>query len=172
MLDKSAPPRTLKLNAADNVVVAVDPVDLGVTAAGVEALKRIPRGHKMAIVPIAKDQPIRKFGQIIGFATADIVPGDWVHEHNTGFHSFDRDYAFAQEAKPEFVLPVEQQATFEGFRRANGKGSIHQVGAEVQGAPACNGWVFWHFKHQGKPVAIDVLRQKVRAEMGAAPAAQ
>ena len=52
MLDKSAPPRTLKLNAADNVVVAVDPVDLGVTVAGVEALKRIPRGHKMAIVPI------------------------------------------------------------------------------------------------------------------------
>ena len=47
MLDKSLPPRTLKLNAADNVVVAVDPIDIGVTAAGVEALKRIPRGHKM-----------------------------------------------------------------------------------------------------------------------------
>ncbi|WP_089175109.1 altronate dehydratase family protein [Bosea sp. AS-1] len=129
MLDKSAPPRTLKLNAADNVVVAVDPVDVGVTAAGVEALKRIPRGHKMAIVSIAKDQPIRKFGQIIGFATSDIVPGDWVHEHNTGFHAFERDYAYAAEAKPEFVLPVEQQATFEGFRRANGKaGTRNYVG--------------------------------------------
>lgn len=129
MLDKSVPPRTLKLNAADNVVVAVDPVDAGVTAAGVEALKRIPRGHKMAIAPIAKDQPIRKFGQIIGFATNDIVPGEWVHEHNTGFHAFDRDYAFSAEAKPEFVLPVEQQATFEGFRRANGKaGTRNYVG--------------------------------------------
>lgn len=129
MLDKSVPPRTLKLNAADNVVVAVDPVDAGVTAAGVEALKRIPRGHKMAITPIAKDQPIRKFGQIIGFATNDIVPGEWVHEHNTGFHAFDRDYAFSAEAKPEFVLPVEQQATFEGFRRANGKaGTRNYVG--------------------------------------------
>jgi len=50
---------------------------------------------------------------------------------------------------------------------ANGRGSIHQVGAEVQGAPACNGWVFWHFLHKGQPVAIDVLRQKVRAELGA-----
>jgi altronate hydrolase len=129
MLDKSVPPRTLKLNAADNVVVAVDPVDAGVTVAGVEALKRIARGHKMAIAPIAKDQPIRKFGQIIGFATVEIPPGEWVHEHNTGFHAFDRDYAFSAEAKPEFVLPVESQATFQGFRRANGKaGTRNYVG--------------------------------------------
>jgi len=46
MLDKAIPPRMLKLNAADNVAVAVDPVDLGVTAQGVTALKLIPRGHK------------------------------------------------------------------------------------------------------------------------------
>ena len=49
------------------------------------------------------------------------------------------------------------------------RGSIHRVGAEVQGAAACNGWAFWHFRHRGRPVPIDVLRQKVRAEM--APAA-
>ncbi|WP_131859294.1 altronate dehydratase family protein [Bosea sp. BK604] len=129
MLDKVLPPRTLKLNAADNVAVAVDPIDPGVTAAGVEALKRIPRGHKIALAPIAKDEPIRKFGQIIGFATVDIPPGEWVHEHNTGFHAFDRDYAFCAEAKPEFVLPVEQQATFEGFRRESGNaGTRNYVG--------------------------------------------
>ena len=52
MLDKAVPPRTLKLNAADNVAVAVDPIDVGVSAAGVTALKRIPRGHKIALVPI------------------------------------------------------------------------------------------------------------------------
>jgi modification methylase len=48
---------------------------------------------------------------------------------------------------------------------ADARGSIHQVGAHVQGAPACNGWVFWHFLHKGQPVSIDVLRQKVRAEL-------
>ncbi len=48
---------------------------------------------------------------------------------------------------------------------AEARGSIHQVGAQVQGAPACNGWVFWHFEHQGKPVSIDVLRQRLRLEM-------
>ena len=51
---------------------------------------------------------------------------------------------------------------------AEARGSIHQVGAQVQGAPACNGWAFWHFLHRGRPVSIDVLRQKVRAELGAA----
>ena len=42
-------------------------------------------------------------------------------------------------------------------------GSIHKVGAHVQGAPACNGWTFWHFDAKGEPVSIDVLRQKLRA---------
>jgi modification methylase len=47
------------------------------------------------------------------------------------------------------------------------RGSIHRVGAEVQGVPACNGWTFWHFDVEGKAVPIDVLRQKVRAEIAA-----
>ena len=45
------------------------------------------------------------------------------------------------------------------------KGSIHQVGAALEGAPSCNGWTYWHFKRDGKPVSIDVLRQQIRAEM-------
>lgn len=44
-------------------------------------------------------------------------------------------------------------------------GSIHQVGAAVQGLPSCNGWTFWHFESHGAMVPIDVLRQKVRADM-------
>ena len=48
---------------------------------------------------------------------------------------------------------------------ADFKGSIHQVGAHVQGAPACNGWQFWCFTVEGKLVSIDLLREKIRAEM-------
>lgn len=44
-------------------------------------------------------------------------------------------------------------------------GSIHKVGAQLQGASTCNGWTFWHFDAEGKSVSIDVLRQQVRAEM-------
>lgn len=47
-------------------------------------------------------------------------------------------------------------------------GSIHKIGAHVQGLDACNGWTFWHFKTDGKLKPIDILRQKVRAEMGEA----
>ncbi|MEM9524120.1 MAG: site-specific DNA-methyltransferase [Pseudomonadota bacterium] len=45
------------------------------------------------------------------------------------------------------------------------KGSIHQVGAKLEGAPSCNGWTYWCFKKEGKSVPIDVLRQQIRAEM-------
>jgi modification methylase len=48
---------------------------------------------------------------------------------------------------------------------ASHQGSIHKVGAAVQGAPACNGWTFWHIDVEGTLVAIDVLRQKLRAEL-------
>ena len=45
------------------------------------------------------------------------------------------------------------------------KGSIHQVGAALEGAPSCNGWTYWHFKRDGKRVPIDLLRQQIRSEM-------
>lgn len=45
------------------------------------------------------------------------------------------------------------------------KGSIHQVGAHLEGAPSCNGWTYWTFKKEGKRVPIDVLRQQIRSEM-------
>ncbi|MGB1088535.1 MAG: site-specific DNA-methyltransferase [Alphaproteobacteria bacterium] len=45
-------------------------------------------------------------------------------------------------------------------------GSIHKVGAELQGAAACNGWTFWHVEFDGKLVSIDLFRQQIRKEMG------
>lgn len=114
-------PRTLRLHADDNVIVAVDTIPQGAPIAGLAAAARVPRGHKMAMGPIAEGEPVRKFGQIIGFASKPIAPGDWVHEHNCSFAAFARDYHFAEEARAEPVLPVEARATFEGYRRPNGK---------------------------------------------------
>jgi modification methylase len=69
---------------------------------------------------------------------------------------------------------VDHQGRHEACVRADGSlaindtsGSIHRMGALVQGAPACNGWTFWHTTTQGKRVPIDSLRQKVRAAMAA-----
>ena len=47
------------------------------------------------------------------------------------------------------------------------KGSIHQVGAHLEGAPSCNGWTYWHFKRDGNLIPIDILRQQIRSEMEA-----
>ena len=44
-------------------------------------------------------------------------------------------------------------------------GSIHQVGAYVQKAPACNGWQFWHVEKKGELISIDLYRQQLRAEI-------
>jgi altronate hydrolase len=114
-------PRTLRLSPDDNVAIALDLVPQGAIAAGLTARERILRGHKMAVEPIREGEPIRKFGQIIGFAKAHVAPGEWVHEHNVGLHDFARDYRFAEDAKEDDLLPPELQATFQGYRRDTGK---------------------------------------------------
>ncbi|WP_414473581.1 UxaA family hydrolase [Microvirga sp. M2] len=122
MLDKQASsPRIVRLHERDNLVVAVDSIAPGAAAHGVMAKNRVPKGHKMAVAPIAQGEAILKFGQIIGFASKPIEPGEWVHEHNVEMHAFSRDYRFAEGAGSEAVLPIEARATFEGYRRANGR---------------------------------------------------
>src|SRR3954451_15577719 len=88
-------PRVIRLNAEDNVVIAIDVVAKGDPAFGLTARERIHKGHKMAIAPIREGEPVRKLNQIIGFAKTHIAPGEWVHEHNVGLHDFARDYRFA-----------------------------------------------------------------------------
>ncbi len=122
-------PRIVRLAADDNVVVAIDPIVAGTEAAGVTARERVPRGHKMAIASVAAGAPVRKYGQVIGFAARTIVPGEWVHEHNVVLHDFARDYRFAEEAKNDEVLPPELRATFQGYLRPDGRtGTRNYVG--------------------------------------------
>ena len=46
------------------------------------------------------------------------------------------------------------------------QGSIHRLGAEVQGKAACNGWTFWHFETDGARKPIDVLREEAKRQLG------
>ena len=113
--------KIIKLSDADNILLAVDPLNVGDRAGEVIAGARIPRGHKIARREVAKDEPIVKYGQIIGFARGPIAAGDWVHEHNVYVRSFERDYVFSANAQPTPVTPEAGWATFMGFRRPNGK---------------------------------------------------
>ncbi|HVW02639.1 MAG TPA: UxaA family hydrolase, partial [Planctomycetaceae bacterium] len=81
-------PSTLHLHPDDNIAVATRPIPkdapLNLTIQGHDLFAReaIDLGHKVAVKPIAKGDPILKFGQMIGFATCAIHPGQWVHTHN------------------------------------------------------------------------------------------
>ena len=122
-------PRVIRLNGEDNVVIAIDLVNQGDPAHGLTARQRIHKGHKMAIEPIREGEPVRKFNQIIGFAKSHIAPGEWVHEHNVGLHDFARDYRFAEDAHDDGLLPEDRRATFEGYRRPNGRaGTRNYIG--------------------------------------------
>jgi len=54
----------------------------------VTAARNIPPGHKVALAEIADGEPVRKYGQVIGFANGRIAPGDHVHTHNLAMKDF------------------------------------------------------------------------------------
>ena len=55
---------------------------------------------------------------------------------------------------------------------AGRQGSIHRLGAELQGKTACNGWTFWHYEAEGQRKPIDALREVAKRQLGLAPAYQ
>lgn len=116
-------PSSIRLHPRDNVIVAIRALSSGeVVPDQGEALTArvaIPSGHKLAAQPIRTGEPIRKFGQVIGYATSDIFPGDWVHVHNVDRGSVDLDYCLCEDVPvTEFLPEVE---TFQGFRRRDGR---------------------------------------------------
>jgi altronate hydrolase len=117
------PSLTIRLNPADNVVVARADLLPGTEIPGEKLTTKghIPAGHKVATVAISSGEPVRKYDQIIGFATAAIAPGEHVHTHNLAMGNFDRDYAFCADAKPLAAIPTAERATFQGIRRADGR---------------------------------------------------
>jgi len=123
--------KIIRLDGCDNLVVALKELVTGerCISENIEANENIPAGHKMATTLIANGEPIRKFNQIIGFASGDIQPGQHIHTHNCNFKGFERDYAFGSDAKPtKFVADVDRD-TFQGFRRASGRvGSRNYIG--------------------------------------------
>ena len=95
------PPPVIRLHENDGVLIARSSLPPGmVVADGVTTAERIPAGHKVAIRAIAVGEPIRRYGQIIGFATAPIAPGQHVHTQNCGMGDFAKDYAFGVDVTP------------------------------------------------------------------------
>jgi hypothetical protein len=76
----------------------------GTTAESIQVKGLIPPGHKVATRAIATGEPVRRYNQIIGFATKPIAAGEHVHTHNLGVGDnggdFARDYAYGADVKP------------------------------------------------------------------------
>ena len=108
----------VRLHESDNVVVAARalPAGMRIEAENVVALDAIPFGHKIVTRPIAKGEPVRKYGQVIGVATEDIAPGRHVHVHNLAISNL-RSQA---EAKSVFQSD-QKQRSFMGYVRADGR---------------------------------------------------
>ncbi|MEO8509493.1 MAG: UxaA family hydrolase, partial [Betaproteobacteria bacterium] len=118
MLTRSA--LTIRLHPNDDVVIArgqlvggTNLLDEKITVSGL-----VPPGHKVATRAIKTGEPVRRYNQIIGFASRDIAPGEHVHLNNLVMGSFDRDYAFGADARP--TQYVSEPAKFMGIVRGKG----------------------------------------------------
>jgi altronate hydrolase len=114
----------LRLHRDDNIAIAKRTIRPGtvIDEAGTSPItvgERIEIGHKVALVPIARGAAVRKYGQIIGYATAGIQPGQWVHTQNVEAGTLSLDYAFASDV-PADPAPLTGR-TFLGYRRPDGR---------------------------------------------------
>src|SRR5256714_11811987 len=113
----------IRLHANDNVLIAREPIGLGqdLPEHGLKVRAQVPAGHKIAAVAIKSGDAVRKYDTVIGFAATNIAAGDHVHTHNLRFEEFDREPDFCADVQPVDMLPPEQQATFMGIVRRDGR---------------------------------------------------
>jgi modification methylase len=114
-----------------------------------ERIASIKAGDDESLLkPIEKRQEPRvPFGQVVEMGLLE--PGTVL---------FDHSRRYSARVRPDGNLIARNHA-------GNHNGSIHKVGAALQGLPSCNGWTFWHFENKGKIWPIDVLRQEIRTQM-------
>jgi altronate hydrolase len=149
----------IRLHPNDDVLIARSQLVGGTSVENVTARGLIPPGHKIATRAIAAGEPVRRYNQVIGFASRPIAPGEHVHTHNLDVGpnggDFARDYAFGADVKPE---PAKREASFMGIRRADGRvatrnyiGVLSSVNCSATAARA----IADHFSRQTNPRALE-----------------
>ena len=148
----------IRLHPNDDVLIARTQLVSGSLVDGIPIKGLIPAGHKIAAHAIAPGAPVRRYNQVIGFASKPIGAGEHIHSHNLDMGpdkgDFARDYAFGADLKPE---PARREATFMGFKRADGRvatrnyiGILSSVNCSATAARA----IADHFSRQNHPAAL------------------
>lgn len=117
--------RAIVLRPEDDVSVARAEICAGTRledeGGTIEARQDIRPGHKIARRALARGQAVRRYGQVIGFATADIDSGDHVHTHNLAVGELQREFEIGADVRPVAFYPPEEMRYFEGYRREDGR---------------------------------------------------
>jgi altronate hydrolase len=154
---------TIHLHSTDNIVIAMVPLNAQRT---IDAARRritlnqlVGAGHKIAIEAIAVGEPVRRYGQIIGFATMSIAAGDHVHTHNLHVGSMQLDYAVGSAVGTVEPIPTSETRTFMGYHRPDGSVGTRNTVAVI-GTVNCS-------SHTLKKIV-----DRAKRELGYTPSAQ
>ena len=105
----------LRLREGDDVGVLKKTVKGGTELANGElkltTAVTIPAGHKIALRAVADGEAVRKYGQIIGFAKGDVVPGEHVHSHNLVMKPYEREHSFCVDYSATEFYPEAERRT-------------------------------------------------------------
>jgi altronate hydrolase len=118
-------PPSHRISALDDVAVALRDLAAGervvLDGVAIDLADAIPRGHKFALRSAGAGEPIRKYGQVIGRATAPIARGAHVHSHNLAtLLAGVNEYRFAPRTDGTGAAAGDQ-LSFMGYRRADGR---------------------------------------------------
>ena len=120
---------TIRLDRADNVVTATRTLEIGTAVDDVVTTAIIPRNHKLASREIKAGEAVRKYAQVIGYATELIVAGGHVHTHNVEFRNTEEDYEISTDLRPAVTVAEAARDSFMGYRRENGRvGTRNYIG--------------------------------------------
>ncbi len=112
--------QTIRIAPRDNVLVALSALVDGTIVDGLSIGGDIPAGHKIASRAIAAGEAVVKYGYAIGVATRAIVAGEHVHTHNVA-STLRGDLDPTRRTPRPPVLRAPAAATFDGYRRADGR---------------------------------------------------
>jgi len=125
------------LKAEDDVAIAKREIPagtiLGDGSERIEARQDIRPGHKVARRSRRAGEAVRRYGQVIGFATADIAAGDHVHTQNLAVGDLHRDYEIGTDVRPVSYYPPDRMRYFDGYRREDGRVGTRNYVAIVSG---------------------------------------